>query len=197
VDEVDYGLLLLSADRQVLHVNQAARQALRGEHPLVLLGGELRARSSHDAAPLLDALRLAAERGLRHLLSLGEGGRRVHLSVVPLGAAGADAGVLVVLGRRQVSGVLAVQCFARAHRLSTVEEQVLHALCEGLAPSQIAADHGVKIATVRTQISSIRAKTGTSTIRDLVQMVARLPPLVGVLRLAAESNDASELAWAA
>jgi len=35
---------------------------------------------------------------------------------------------------------------------------------------------------VRTQIGSIRAKTGAASIAELVRQVAVLPPLVGALR---------------
>jgi len=35
---------------------------------------------------------------------------------------------------------------------------------------------------VRTQIGSIRAKTGVASIRELVRQVAVLPPLVGALK---------------
>ena len=38
------------------------------------------------------------------------------------------------------------------------------------------------VSTVRTQISSVRAKTGAASIRALVKQVAQLPPMVGALR---------------
>jgi hypothetical protein len=41
---------------------------------------------------------------------------------------------------------------------------------------------GVAFSTVRTQIGNIRQKTGAPSIRALVQQVAVLPPLMGVLR---------------
>ena len=41
---------------------------------------------------------------------------------------------------------------------------------------------GVALSTVRTQINSIRAKTGAASIRALVRQVAVLPPLVSALR---------------
>ena len=44
------------------------------------------------------------------------------------------------------------------------------------------ADASVAVSTVRTQIGSIRIKTGASSIRELVRQVAVLPPLVGALR---------------
>lgn len=181
LDEVDYGLLLLHEDRHVVHANHAARAELRGEHPLQLLGGELRTRCARDIAPLHEALHKACRQGLRRMLSVGEDGQRIGLSVVPMAPAGQAATALVMLGRPQVSA-LSVQAFARAHGLSPGEEQVLRALCDGLRPSAIAERNGVKIATVRTQIASVRAKTQAQSIRDLVQQVARLPPLVGALR---------------
>lgn len=183
LDEIDYGLMLVADDQQVLHANHAARSELRDQHPLQLLGRGLRARLPQDVAPLHEALQQARQRGLRRLLSLGEAGARVGLSVVPLGGlGGTDPVTLLVLGKREVCGSLSVHGFAREHRLSPSEEQVLRGLCEGDSPLEIAERHGVKIATVRTQIANIRAKTGAESIRDLVQRVAVLPPMVGALR---------------
>ena len=194
LDEVDYGLLLLGEGHRVMHVNHAARAALAGPaHPLLLAGQELRARLAKDALVLHQALHAAAHRGLRRLLTLGEGGRRAGVAIVPLGtdpSPGLPA-TLLVLGRREVCGGLSVHGFAREHRLSPSESQVLAALCEGCSPHAIADRHGVKIATVRTQIANIRAKTGADSIRDLVQQVAVLPPLVGTLRSHAEGWQAA------
>jgi DNA-binding CsgD family transcriptional regulator len=184
LDEVDYGLLLLGDNHRVLHANHAARAGLAAPlHPLQLVGHELRARLAKDVLPLHQALEAAASRGLRRLLTLGEGPQRAGAAIVPLGAGpGGSSATLMVLGRREVCGGLSVHGFAREHRLSPSEELVLGSLCEGCCPNEIARRHGVKIATVRTQIANIRAKTGTDSIRDLVQLVAVLPPMVGALR---------------
>ncbi|MFO1339563.1 MAG: LuxR C-terminal-related transcriptional regulator [Burkholderiaceae bacterium] len=193
LDEIDYGLLLLAEGSQVLHANHAARACLDAQHPLQLLGHELRARLAKDVAPLHNALHAAASRGLRRLLTVGEGEQRAGISVVPLAAPGdaalaGPAATLLVLGRREVCSSLAVQGFAREYRLSPSEEQVLAALCEGLSPNEVAERHGVKIATVRTQIANLRAKTGAESIRALVKQVAVLPPLVGTLRRQADAD---------
>ena len=184
LDEMDYGVLLLRGDAQVLHVNHAARSELDDEHPMQVLGGRLRVRRSLDLAPLNDALCGAAVRGLRKLLTLGEGTHRVSVSVVPLATKGphADPVVLVIMGKRQVCEVLSVQGFARSHGLSSAEARVLALLCHGIPPNQIAAQIGVAISTVRSQIGNIRLKTGAESIRALVRQVAVLPPLMGVLR---------------
>ena len=187
LDEIDYGMLLLTEASRAIHVNQAARNELDSAHPLLLVGGELRARRTPDALQLAEALQAAAQRGLRKLLTLGEGAQRVSVSVVPLAAPdGAGAAVtLVMLGKRQVCEALSVQGYARSHGLTSAETRVLAALCCGTPPTEIAADVGVAISTVRTQIGNIRQKTGARSIRALVQQVAVLPPLMGVLRGAA------------
>src|SRR5262249_13193604 len=71
LDEIDYGMLLLTKTDEVVHINHAALAELDEQHPLELSDGQLRARLPLDVARLNDALR-DAERGLRHLVSLGD-----------------------------------------------------------------------------------------------------------------------------
>ena len=187
LDEIDYGMLLVSADAQVLYLNHAARMELDGRHPLQLLGHLLRAHRPQDVAPLYDAL-ACAQRGLRKLVTLGAGEHRVSVSVVPLpGSVGARSdelrpATLLVLGKRQVCEQLSVQGYARSMHLTPAETRVLELLCAGVRPTQIARQLNVAVSTVRTQIGSIRAKTGAASISDLVRQVAVLPPMLSVLR---------------
>jgi DNA-binding CsgD family transcriptional regulator len=195
LDEIDYGMLLVTADAQVTYLNHAARLELDGHHPLQLNDRLLGAHSPPDVAPLYEAL-ADAQRGLRKLLTLGVGPHQVSISVVPLhdmaqagpGSARGDKDsglTLLVLGKRQVCEQLSVQGYARSHQLTPAETRVLEGLCGGRRPSAIAAEAGVAVSTVRTQIGSIRAKTGAASIRELVRQVAVLPPLVSALRGAA------------
>jgi DNA-binding CsgD family transcriptional regulator len=183
LDEIDYGMLLVTADAQVTYLNHAGRLELDGHHPLQLLGRTLKVNRPQDVAPLYDAL-AAAQRGLRKLVTVGEGEHRVSISVVPLPHEGADTGplTLLVLGKRQMCEQLSVQGFARSVSLTPAETRVLEHLCAGVRPTEIAQRQGVAVSTVRTQIGSIRAKTGAGSIRELVRQVAVLPPLVGALR---------------
>jgi DNA-binding CsgD family transcriptional regulator len=170
----------------VLYANHAARHELDGQHPLRLLGQQLVTHRGEDVAPLCEAL-AAAQRGLRRLLTLGEGPQRVSVSVVPLPgdlAAPGSTGpaTLLVLGKRQMCAPLSVQGFARSMQLTPAETRVLDMLCNGVRPTEVATRQGVALSTVRTQIGSIRAKTGAASIRELVRQVGLLPPLVGALR---------------
>jgi DNA-binding CsgD family transcriptional regulator len=186
LDEIDYGMLLVADDCVVLHANHAARLDLDDEHPLQMIGAELRVRRSADMLPLHEAMGAARKRGLRQLLALGDGAERITVAVVPLPAADGDGDetlTLLVLGKRRVCEDLSVHGFARQHRLTPAETRVLAALCDGRRPNNIAAAQHVAISTVRTQIGSLRAKTGAANIRALVQQVAVLPPLVGALRV--------------
>jgi DNA-binding NarL/FixJ family response regulator len=62
---------------------------------------------------------------------------------------------------------------------------VLEMLCDGALPSEIAKHVGVAVCTVRSQIGSIRTKTGTGSIGDLVRQVSLLPPMLSALRMGA------------
>jgi len=77
---------------------------------------------------------------------------------------------------------LSTHAFARHHALTAGETRVLEALCSGHSAPAIARRHGVAVTTVRTQLTSLRAKTGAKTVNDLLRTVARLPPMVNVLQ---------------
>jgi DNA-binding CsgD family transcriptional regulator len=189
LDEIDYGMLLVTGDGQVLYMNHTARLELDSDHPLQLMGRSLRAQRPQDVAPLYDAL-AGAQRGLRRLLTLGEGFNRSSVSVVPLPPGQGQRlddhapATLLVLGKREVCASLSVQGYARSMHLTPAETRVLERLCAGVRPSTIAVEQAVAVSTIRTQIGSIRAKTGVSSIAELVRQVAVLPPVVGALRAA-------------
>lgn len=188
LDEIDYGMLLLADESSVLHANHVARSELDDAHPLQLLGRQLRVRHATDLGPLRTALADAAKRGLRRLVTLGQGEQRITLAVVPLAGTvvGEDSDkaplTLIVFGKRHVCPALTAHWFARSHGLTPAETRVLAGLCDGQAPSVIAKAQSVAMSTVRSQIGAIRAKTGAAGIRALVRQVAVLPPLVNALR---------------
>lgn len=188
LDELDYGIVVVLDDAHVAHVNDAAHSQMISQFPLQLLGGQLRAKSPRDVAALHDALN-AARKGLRRLLPLGQDPNRTTVAIVPLELASTGRGaVLVLLGKRAVSESLSLQAYARSNGLTPAETNVLMLLCEGVPPRQVATDLGVAVSTVRTHVSSILGKTGSATIRGLVQRAAVLPPIRSVLARRLASN---------
>lgn len=196
LDALDYGMLLITGEHRVAHVNKAARRDLDARHPLQLAGGELRARHAHDVVTLRDALAGATHRNLRRLLRLGDESERVTMAVVPLPTLGRETehAVLLVLGKRQMCEELTVDWYARSHSLTLAETAVIKGLCADLSPQEIATRQGVGLATIRTQIGSIRYKTGLGSIKALVREVAMLPPLVSALQSTGTAGDGLTLA---
>ena len=191
LDEVDYGLLMLSADGAVVHANHAARAELESTTSLRLSGQRLVSRTDSEQRLLDQALAAARDEGLRTMLTIATAGHgRIGLSVVPLPVAltQAHAGhaVLISFERSRIAERLSVDAHAREHGLTTREQQVLDALCDGLRAKEIAMRLHIGEATVRTHINNIKAKTGAASIVDIVAQVSRLPPMVAALRPRAE-----------
>jgi len=203
LNHVDYGLVVVEVDKgRVQFANSLARDAL--EHTLdvrrarcydtglYMSQGRVVARRAGDSETLLRTLRRTRS-GVRGLLSLGTGAQTAAVAVVPLAepqagpapdtrarasaTALADCHALLVFAKQQMCDDSTMALFARERGLTSAEGQVLALLCRGMQPSEIATAHRVQISTVRTQLRSIRMKTHSATIREVVQKVSVLPPM--------------------
>ena len=199
LDEIDYGIFVLSAQSKLLYANNAALTHLQSGKLLRIEQHELALSGLRDTQILGAAIRTASSQGLRKMVTVGTAPHRLALAVVP-GPRGLYAEVhtanrvLVMLPRRQLCQPLSTYGFARDHGLSAAESQVLHLLCDGLQPTEIAEVHGVAITTVRTQIANIRFKTDAPTVAELIQRIARLPPICSALQADARGNAGAALA---
>jgi DNA-binding CsgD family transcriptional regulator len=186
LDEIDYGLMLVAAGGVVRYANRAAVQVLQtASAPLSLTEGQTLA-----AAAQTDELKVAvagALKGLRRLVSVGEGLACLSVAVVPLNSVlieGEEPVALVVLGKQAQSPTLSVDFFGHSHGLTSAELNVLKQMTLGLDPRAIADTLGVAISTVRSHITHIRSKTETSSIRELLLRVSNLPPIKPVMPMA-------------
>jgi DNA-binding CsgD family transcriptional regulator len=176
LDAIDYGLVVLdAASGRLAHANRLACDECGRGGALAIEGGRVRARDRECQRMLERALALAAQ-DRRSLLALQGDSHTTHVAVLPLPGDGAPR-ALLLLGKRQLCESLSVGFYARLYALTPTEDAVLKSLCEGLKPTEIAARSGVAISTVRTQLSSIRLKTCTDSIRELVKKVSTLPPI--------------------
>ena len=92
-------------------------------------------------------------------------------------AASTPSYALLVFPKQQLCDATTITLFARERGLTGTEGQVLALVCKGLRPSQIATNHGVQVCTVRSQLRSIRQKTASDSVRELVEKVSVLPPM--------------------
>ena len=184
LDELDYGIALLGADQTVLHLNFSARRDLLRLHGLKLVDGRLQAPAGPDAAVLTRALEDALLHSRRCLVGIGAIERRSYVGVVPLtrGESAAVIGAVVIFGRAAVCSPLSLHWFSKDNGLTPAESQVLETICNGARPVEVAGAHGVALSTIRSQIGTIRQKTRTESVFELVREAAFLPPLVGALR---------------
>jgi DNA-binding CsgD family transcriptional regulator len=182
MDELAYGVLLVTAKGQLLHANLAARHELAGRKVLLLHEGLVQTVDAAQGRLLVQAL-AKAETGRRSLVALRSTAARLSVAVVPLRTErGEDAAVVaLILSRASVCDAVMLCFFARAHGLTPSEEQVLAILCQGYSAPEIALQLKVAVSTVRSHIRSLCAKTHSNGVRALVGQVAVLPPIGAAL----------------
>ena len=183
LNEIDYGLMLVTETGRVRFANHAALHECGVGFAMRLHDGLVVPRLEREHEGYFKALTLS-RLGRRSMLNLHCEQSTISLAVVPVSGpsgAGGESAVLLVFGKRQVCEPLSVEFFARTHHLTVAETTVLKGLCAGLRPVQIADLAGVAISTVRTQIGNIRIKTEAPSIAELVRRVTVLPPIVSAL----------------
>jgi DNA-binding CsgD family transcriptional regulator len=179
LEEIDYGLILVSPEGVLQHANHLARHELCRARLLRVIDNRVLGHSPVQTAEMMQCIR-AASRGRRQMLTLRNGDLSLPVACVPLlqPFEGEGGSVLLMLARQSGTQNLNLTFFSRSHGLTPTEEAVLKALCEGLKVHQIADAKNVSECTIRTHVRSIRGKTGFNSIRLLVQRVASLPPVV-------------------
>lgn len=177
LNELSYGVLVLGKQRRVLYANEAALRELQRCGVLMVRESTLQALSLIDSKALCTAL-LHAAAGKRSLLRLAASGMALTLSVVPLGSnlASESDHIGLFFARGELCDTGMFGFFTRSHGLTPTEEQVLVLLCRSLSTPEIALQLRVAVSTVRSHVRSLCVKTSSSGARELVNLVARLPP---------------------
>ena len=136
----------------------------------------LHAPCAVDRDTLARTLPNVCTRGRRQLLSLAIDGRVAHAALTPIDVQG-QWHAMLLLDREALCGGIELQLFASSHNLTPAESRVLERLADGLRPAQIARVHGVSTSTVLSQIASLRSKTDSPSVPNLLALLARLPGL--------------------
>lgn len=182
-DALPWPLLLLRRDAALVHANLAARQLLHRGRPLKL---DDRGRAQAAAASQQTAFAAALQAKQPVLLQWpaatasppGQGS--YSLALRPLAAGdedrGDDAPVLVLISASTARRA-DLQAFASLHGLSPAETRVLERLGHGDDVAAAAEALGIKAATVRSQLASLRRKSGYASRVALLRALAAMPPL--------------------
>ncbi|MFN3304551.1 MAG: helix-turn-helix transcriptional regulator [Roseateles sp.] len=183
LDRLDTGVLMLDAACRALHVSARAATLLRDNPELVFASGRFGLASPSVQQRLLARVRAAVDlaggqpRAASAALSVPRPQRMpLALEVLPLlptmGVFGATAPACLVF-IRDPQAPLAVARLRELFGLTPAEAAVAAALAQGCAPEAIATATGTGVATVRTHLKRLLAKTGTHRQAEVVALLAR------------------------
>ena len=191
LDQLPLGLLHVNPHGTVRFVNDPARHWLGVQDDCRVLlrhatgwhaRQPLQLGQVHAALPPLLTACLSARTPVSARMHTPHGHSVVALAT-PLrgqpGAALADPLVQFVLVPETVQDTrAAVPVCSALYGLTPAEAALLPLLLQGMNPREMAENQGVKMPTVRTQLASLYAKTGTRGQTELAQRVLRVAALV-------------------
>jgi len=188
LDSLSYALWIVTAERSLQHLNTRAEAILQASDGLVIKQGRLYALNGAHAH-LARMIKAAAQpngasRGGTLSIERSNGKPSYQVFVVALPEKSAFAverqvPLALVLAKDAAQRVAAPPLFARLYGLTPAEGRLAAALLAGKTPGEHATAAGVSIATVRTQMHAVLAKTGTRRQAELVCLLANLPDLDG------------------
>jgi DNA-binding CsgD family transcriptional regulator len=185
LDRLPLAILLLDRGARVVHVNRCAEQLLRAGDGLAIRDGRVTATSRPETERLQRLIAAAACTrripGPGSMMALPRptlGGELcVLVAPLPPGALPGDRGAAAVLllardraGPAPVTGAHLIELYG----LTAAEARVATSLLAADGPREVAARLGIGLATVRTHLHRLFAKTGTRRQAELVWLLATL-----------------------
>lgn len=181
LDELSFGIAILSRDRALLYASRSALAHFQPGGVLQIVDELVEAGAARDTTQLQEALE-DVQSGLRTYLSLGQGDRSVDIAILPLTGMVAESGTpaAIVFEQSTQTAGLSLYFYARAHGLTRAEERLLGALYNGASVEDAATRIGCTPNTARTHVRRVLEKTGQPTLRALTARIGRLPPMAGM-----------------
>ena len=178
LDHLAIPILLVASDRSVQYMNTAGRTLVEADNAVVITNSILGTHDAADTERLKVAVASTCANRSGRVVVLG--GKDAPLPLValilPFGTpAQAEHSRALVLLRtaKEVNDVL-TNSLRRLFRLSPAEASIAAALGTGMDLNELAQQRQVKLNTLRSQVASIMAKTGTRRQAQLVALVARI-----------------------
>ena len=189
-------LCVVESDRHVVFMNRSARQAAARRDGFVLRDGYLHGARLESTQRLDRALKAICVRDLDHdafQIRRTDHVDAIQVSVSRLGdASGAGRSgfcTALVAASTVQAGTHAEATLRALFGLSRSEAAILRGMLMGSTLEQCAASRGVALSTVRSQLSSIFGKTGTTHQAQLVALARSLPALAARLPDGPCGND--------
>jgi DNA-binding CsgD family transcriptional regulator len=189
LDHLGYGVILLDAEGQAVYLNPLAETLLHRNDGIDMRDGRPRSlRGDEDQAltRLVHQAVLGVGGGMsvtRRVTHYGRQQPPYRLSATPirLDSPPTIPGVPVVPARVLLlvrdpdhdAGAAGLRSLTRLYHITAAEQRVLELLLQGMAPKAIAERLHVSVRTVRSQLSSLYAKTSTRGQRELVALALR------------------------
>ena len=179
LDGLATAVLLVDAEARVLHANAAAEALLRRDGPLRMPGEWLTAAAPAEASLLAAAIRRAVAGDFdgaaeQAAIALGDGtaGAGLIATVLLLRGAGPVPVAAVLVQDPAAPARTPLQAFGALHGLTPAEIRCLGEIALARNVPETATALGIAPSTVRTQLNSIFAKTGTASQAELVRLLA-------------------------
>jgi DNA-binding CsgD family transcriptional regulator len=109
------------------------------------------------------------------------GGRRLQV-------AGGSSCLAVFIQDAVATAPLGAEVIGRTFNLTAAELRVLLGLVDGATPKQIAAQYGLALDTVKSQLKSLFAKTGARRQAELVKLAVGAAPVIQPFHQGSQPN---------
>lgn len=182
-EQLAIGIVLCTPEGRILEINQPAERLIQSGESLTVAEGRIASRRNFETDHLRSLI--AAAGGTRSDVAggrmlLGGNGASLPLivSVMPLDAdrspSSSPAAMVLISG---AGGDWALEEeIAELFGLSRAEARLAAALARGKTLTEWSVERGLKITTLRTQLSSILKKLNLHRQADLVRLLAAIPP---------------------
>ena len=185
INSMDFGVVFIDAAQRVRHANAAADSLAHKLWPGASRGiaSALRQPANKQLQDLVNAAALGQGGAVKLQRANGENTMQavaIAMTVANPGTSLAGklrASVLLLIVDSAHRSDAAANFLSKAFALTKSESRLLPLLIKGLTPVEIAQALTLKLPTVRSQLSSIFAKTGTARQQDLMALAGSMPPV--------------------
>jgi len=178
LDHLGLPILLVESDASVRYANAAARVLIDGDGLIKAVNDILSTHHANDGQRLKSAIADTCANGAGRVVVLGSegGGQPLVVLVLPFHDEnpGEHGRALVLVRSGKGMSEILTNSLRQLFRLSPAEASIAVALGTGMDLNELAQQRGVKLNTLRSQVASIMAKTGTRRQAQLVALVARI-----------------------